>query len=708
MKNLKHFLISLVFLSLTLDAFTCDSTMPERWYMFCVVHGDSAVSEKFDAANRRFWKKYMGQDDFWWYDFKEMSKKASKKSDAAMVNYLKILETYNNVVSGMQTDSWEYPTEAQLVARKATLKNILTTSRTKYATATARNDMKLRWLLLEMRANMLLRNYAANIEVWNTKASKLPKSIYKEMMRNIYANAMLNTGKKVEAWNIYVDQNDAESLRWSVRKYMNLAGIKKLCAESPDAPAVLYLLQCYVNNIQDVYDGIADSGERTNTLLESDYEVYAKMDKNWQKEIEDFVTFAITQGTAPQTKDPCMWLTAAALVSYYKGDSSRAGELIDRAMDNAGTSTSGDMARRARMLIYCKTQDVHSPDFKKFIVDELRWLDGCIAQNPNAACLINARDRIYNLGLANSYAGTNDANLAYALMALHEKVFWDEQYFRPNDDHATTGFNELFALPAKDIENFFDLMRNPKGDVLAAYLSEKLNYSTDYSNDIIGTKYIAQGEFAKAIPYLEKVSQTYLNKQAIAPYAARRDYHKPAWNGWQTLGEIPWKKVTVNLKGNVKLQFCKEICGILDRYRLATTRERPALALKLGQYLYQASPDGQCWFISAYSNSRVDDNNKKHKLCVQAYEYLKEALETSPENSVHIDALFGLVGSSPDEWATEDYDYSTYRFSRNIHRDAEQYAWLSKLNDYVSTHSADIPLTVSRCDVLKQFRRHTR
>ena len=107
--------------------------------------------------------------------------------------------------------------------------------------------LKPQFSLLLMRTNMLLKDYQANQEYWVLNASKLPESVFKDMMHSLYANAILNLGQWRKACDIYVKQGDWESMEWAMRNYRNPAGIKRVYKEDPNSPTLAYLLQYYVN-----------------------------------------------------------------------------------------------------------------------------------------------------------------------------------------------------------------------------------------------------------------------------------------------------------------------------------------------------------------------------------------------------------------------------------------------------------------------------
>ena len=110
------------------------------------------------------------------------------------------------------------------------------------------------YTLLLMRCYLLEANVKGILNVWNTRASRFPVGIYKEICRNIYAYALLNSGHRNEALSIYVSQGDVNSIQWAARNFKNLDGIKVIYHENPNSPALRWLVQNYVNTVQDNAD----------------------------------------------------------------------------------------------------------------------------------------------------------------------------------------------------------------------------------------------------------------------------------------------------------------------------------------------------------------------------------------------------------------------------------------------------------------------
>ncbi|MCF0192403.1 MAG: hypothetical protein HUK05_03095, partial [Prevotella sp.] len=591
---MKKYIISLLLLfGLAPKADAClDENGNYHCYMFC--YQDNTFRSNFDEATQKFWKDYCKTD----YAFEsDMLDAAKKKNDVEMQSYLSQLSKYTDICNEVQ-ELWSYPTAAELAARKSTLRSVVAACQSKL-----RGKYGSRWALLSMRANMLLNNHQANIAFWNNIGKNYRDDCYKDMMKNIYARDLLLTGKKKQAWNIYAEQNDQQSLLWSVRKFTNLAGIKSLCEEDVNAPVLNYLVQTFVNRIQ----SLIEEDEGTFSCVYPDNVIwgkaYAQLGADRVGEYRGFVAYASQIARGGKTQVPCMWMSAAALVNYFMHDYKAAKTCIDEAMLLNGTPAMKDNARRIRMLIEPTVANLQSNDFQNFMVQELRWLDSKVQENRDNRdwCV---RQKIISIGLSNEFARRNNKNMVLAFDALcdyHNNAFdWNGNKLSECYDYSSKSFSAIDHYTSDEIIAYFKSVKQPANTPLAKYVSEKLmqQYSEDYINDVIGTKLLAENKLAEAIPYLKKVSQRYIDNQTIAYYVAHRDYKTPAWYGQQKIDAEEYddngNKIVYPLNGNVKVNFCNDVIALQNKFAIADFDVRKQLAYQLAGYYYQASFKGQC------------------------------------------------------------------------------------------------------------------
>ena len=240
----KFLIISIVILTLCTNAWGCGGEWSQNnHYMFSVFRREMMNSDLFSNRTNLFWKEYTnGKVDSYTWSKEEIMSIAKKKGDNEMVGYLNSLNTYLDICDQLR-ETWDYPTKAQLQKRRVSLNGIVAK-----ANAYKGSRLKAQWQLLRMRANMVLGNNAANITDWTQKGSKLPASVYRDMMQNIYAGALLRQGQRTKACDIYAKQGDMVSIKWAMRKMRNLGGIKTIYDENPDSPTMNFLVQDFVNN----------------------------------------------------------------------------------------------------------------------------------------------------------------------------------------------------------------------------------------------------------------------------------------------------------------------------------------------------------------------------------------------------------------------------------------------------------------------------
>lgn len=256
---MKRFIIVSLLLMSVGRSLACVSEKPTyNYYLMCVEPTQQQTESKQLKAINDFWKQYTngrvdGYVDGW--DRKTntdaptfIMKLARQKKDYEMVRYLGWLNKYLKISRDLG-DTWEYPTRKQLLQRRQGLTQMLAAAK-----AYRGHRLLAQYRLLAMRANMLLGYNTQNISYWKATASRMPQSVYRDMMENIYARALLKTGKQRDALEIYARQNDQQSMRWCVRHYRNLSGIKAIYARDANSRVLPYLVQDFVNNVQETQD----------------------------------------------------------------------------------------------------------------------------------------------------------------------------------------------------------------------------------------------------------------------------------------------------------------------------------------------------------------------------------------------------------------------------------------------------------------------
>jgi hypothetical protein len=711
------------------------------------------MTDRFTERTNAFWKQYVGSDDehFSYQWGKEaVMEAAKKKDDREMQTYLNWLNTYLN--DNQIFNGWEYPTRKQIDQRNLHLRQMVNVAR-KYTG----KRLRAQYALLRMRALFGLKQYRQASNFWRSTGRRLPESVYRDMMQNIHAGCQLRLGNRREAVEIYARQQDFVSLKYCVRNYRNLAGIQKVYSENPNSATLTYLVQDFVNNTQETMDLFEDSHTPYGmAMADSDKVKWMKqIDRSivYRKDAEQFAGFAQQVLKEGKTQSPCLWESAAGCIHYLLGDYATAKKELSAALSMAGTQRMKDNAKAILMVNDAQTE-AEDKDFYSLMADHLKWLDKMSAAEQSVYDYLpnhyaQVKNRLVYLNLVPILQQKGQTDLAVALIGTENKDAYDNQDWPLpyNNDY----YEALQKFSPDQLASYFETIKNNADNPLKSYAYGQVTANDDYYNDLIGTKYLANGQFQEAIPYLEKVSLTFLSKQAIAPYAARKDWNVERWMTKQKMPKDFYDGSASNsvaLTTNKKLDFCREMLRQESLYRnMREGLERREQAYKLASLYYQASYEGDCWWLTQYGVSVSQDstlagtkdfvaqainlleplgqpyslslmlaqapNKKAAKALKKAFKakYGKDGNAQFDKEVLNLrqKSLYALAFIHRDPWYFYGWDSKTEQWydlkNLRVNKSSRQYLALQALSTFAAENPADVAPYVSRCDVLKRFLR---
>ncbi len=686
---MKRFLVTnLMAMAFFINGWSCAGEYSTHNYYMMDVAPRNVNLLNLEERFNQYWKNYTGNEytEYRWSQDKIMEA-ARQKNDTDMMAYLTHLNNYLDI-SHQLGETWDYPTKEQLAERRATLQNMR-----KAAESYKGARLRAQYALLAMRANMLLNDHEANISYWKAKGGSLPESAYKDMMRNIYAGALYHTGQKKEAFDIYAEQGDQTSIRWAMRKYRNLAGIQTIFEENPNAPTLYYLVQDFVNNVQESID--TDDAE----LIKMVGRLQLSMG-----EAGRFVEFADKAAANGAVKDRCLWKTASALTSWLLGRKEQAAKAADEAMKLDGAERTKDNARCVRLLVMAGNDKVKG----KTLRQEMEWLDAKAAtEKEEDYCFSNARDRILRRALFNKYNLAGNLNMALAVTGVEWEPRTTEFAADSwNRNYSGEFYYALDTLNTAQLQDYYRFISGRHKDAFEAYVVEHSFVDADYFNDLIGTRLMAENKFEEAIPWLEKVPVSFLNSQNISYYATHRDWTVSRWLQEQDMGEGEFDgPQSGKLSENMKLKFCREVLQLRSQFQLASEAQRPQLAYQLGVRYDQASNCGDCWYLTDYGWTSMPDlkpwQADFEKIACQ---WLDESKLTT-DFKLRTQSLFGLSFIAYDgPWLERNMNWATGKETLIPHPETHQYQALAELSEFARQNASKMPEYVTKCDLIRQFR----
>lgn len=717
----KFFIISLLLLLPAMAKPCFDIGYGNKYWSYFMLR---EFGNDFEPDFLKFWNDYTGAklDE---YDLRLLTENsavnlddykiyaaAKKKNDSEMLEYLRLNNLYrqrrnndydfcSNLYKEAYGDEydpewndWYYPTKNDLDKAKANLNEVITAAKaykgTKYAD---------RYILLAMRALFQSGQFDEVIKYYSESLSRIPAtSDCLLLIDDLYAGALLRTGKKEEAIEIYAKINDNVSLSWCVAGKYEYKTLMDTYNKNHNSKAIPWIMIQFIDNIY--YElGRKEFYDKDDSL----HNLAVK------REAANFVAEANRIADSKATDNPALWKSAAAYCNYRLGNHQDAKKQIDAAMSMAGSASVKENARMTRLLIYAADPN-YTPAYANFMLTELKWLKSKV--KADVENYIENYETIHN--------AIADKQLKAAVGGLHLAICKSDPYMYANDnglgwfmsidnpgkqDYSSRYFASLCELTAAETEDFYNKFATR--DELSKWLWGQIVHDQDYFNDLIGTKYLAEGNYQKAIPFLQKVPYTFLDNQAIAKYMIYRTYEIPKWTRLQLEGcdiNTWFSEEDSNLPplgSNPKLDFCNDMLSLMAQ------ASKPQNAYDIATLLYQASNKGDCWYLAYYYHSEylVAQTTPAEIDFVKEVRRHLETAATSTDPKLKENALFALAYTSiPDSYETREYNYNTDKYETTVDRNHQNFKDFQRLYDFEKGRTPS--QLVTECDSYDYFVRN--
>ena len=488
---MKRFIIINLLAAMVLPMLACAGGWTTNFYLFRI-YDSQEFSEHVQDICRDNWKAYLckSSDDWYWFNADEVIKYAQDKGDALMVSYVQNLEKYLECARSVSSERWEYPTKEELANRNKTLQAVRA-----YALGKIKSRLRSQHALLYMRCNMLLARHQENVTFWEQTANEYIETVYKDMMKNIYAGALYKTGRLADAGELFAEMGDYNSLMTQYYKKRSFAAIRQEYLNNPNAKVLPFLLQDFVNNAQE-----ADDATNPNAEGSGNGKLFIRdITKAEALQMRDFCEQVVKEG---KTATPIMWKTAKAWLEYMFADKRQAAKDILAAASLDGTDLMKNCTRSI-LLYITASQAKDSEAFDNYLVDELKWLEENKDYN-------YVRERVLHQTLKKHYA-TQPSRL----VALY-KACDSYEYGYYVDTMQTDG-----------LEKYLYYMNTPGKNALDSYLKSHAKPQPNELEDLIGTKYMRVCQWDKAITWLKDIPASFYENRGYAVYVANRSWEVP-------------------------------------------------------------------------------------------------------------------------------------------------------------------------------------
>lgn len=646
-----------------------------NYYLFSPFPTESFRS-RVDKITLENWRVYLGSDEqYYYFQADEVCKFAQQKGDVLMVSYVRNLQKYLDCADQKRSEQWDYPTKEQIAKRKQTLQNVRA-----YAQGKLKSRLRSQHALLFMRCNMMLDRHDENIRFWEQTASQYIETVYRDMMRNIYAGALLKKGRGDEAGRIFAEQGDFESLMTQFYERRSYQAIRQEYLRDPNSAVLPFLLKDFVNNSQEAVDAINDPDGLGGKLF------IRNISESEARQMIGLAGQVVSEG---KTQTPVLWQSAKARLEYLFGDRKQAATDILAATKMEGTPRMKDNAR-VLMLYITSSQAPMSETFDDYLAGELEWIDDKLN---NDEFYRGALDRLTHQVLAEKYA--HRAATAVALLKATDCSLYS---------------NLIDTMSIENLIQYIDYVRSPAQTALDKFLKARQDADMNFLNDMAGTKYLRLCRWAEAQEWLQKVSLPYYNDRGYAIYAAKRRWNVEPWitRQWLKEGE-EYSGAKQYLQSNPKMDFAREMQAMESKLNLLSGKARQQQCFDLAVRYAQAHFTGDCWFLMRDGKSISDTlRTNETDLAQRTLELLREVSLTTDftlkERALYA-MSYGYLYPERLGWAVSEWDSKQMDYVKRVNLQSPQFKAFAALTDLEKANATRTSRYVSRCDEYIQFRK---
>lgn len=431
-----------------------------------------------------------------------------------------------------------------------------------------------RYGLQYVRALMTLHKYDECFDFYARTMSKLPDSnLFKKMAKGYVAGCLQRMGKIEEANTMFAEVGDFNSRINSKKTYF-----RTLVKNNPESDVIKSRLNNWIGY-----------GDRKDNLI--------------------YIAVADAALSSKDVVNRGDWLYLKAYIEeIYNRNHSKALRIVRQALKN--NFSRSEMRYDAELMELCLSAeqgDVRS-DLRHYV---LTFKTECMPFYFYIVPALLKQGRISDAILLANYASSLEGEHEYA--DDRSLTNGSHTYYNvPDNTYANTGFQLMLSRTAQEIVNYKQyLSSNSK---LVRTVISQIRHDEDYLNEIIGTLYLREGNYNKAVEYLSQVSPDYQKNLNVYKCGYLNDNpwvncYMPSdkWDYPQTKGER-YESITDSFNpensslllspDDAKLNFAKEMLRLQQLMKTGTPDERGMARIRFA--LARFNSFNNCWALTQY------------------------------------------------------------------------------------------------------------
>lgn len=474
--------------------------------------------------------------------------------------------------------------------------------------------------------------------------------------------------------------------------HLNLQPLQKVYELEPESPMVGVLLVREVNKLEEGYL-TRKLSNNVNTTTKDVPGYLAHLDK-----LSVFCKQLVTDRKYP---DYNIGNLAGAYLAWMKGDNANGFVWLSALNNEKLRPALNDQKQIIQLLLSVQNIQTINEVNEPVLLPSLQWLDEKVKAEARSGLKkdFNFRDDqkfthtardFYQKILAPAYLRQSDSTKA-ALALL-----------KGSDDYLATDFLENQLHPTQ-VLRLIRWKRTPPATPYLNFLSASLSgLKLNYLNDLLGTTYLRDHQYNKAINAFKQIDQAYyLNKypseyERADPFIDRiNDYPKVLRYG--------------KTRGLNKLQFAEAMNGLEQQIK-NEPKNTAVYYYKMATALYNTSHYGNAWYLISYHWSSNDFGRAEkysydadYVKVRNAEKYYLLAQSISKNNELKAKCTFMLAKCKQKQFVMPDYSLPDYTETQ------KNYLLQLRSNDYFTELKSKYKKTaiykkaIGECSYLKDF-----
>lgn len=440
-----------------------------------------------------------------------------------------------------------------------------------------------RYGLQYVRALMTLQRYDECFAFYDKTMSRLSNSnLFKNMAKGYVAGCLQRMGKIGEANKMFAELGDFNSIRNDKEPYFKI-----LVKANPESDVIKSRLNNWIGY-----------GDRKDNLI--------------------YIGIADAALSSPAVVNRGDWLYLKAYIEeIYNRNHHKALGLVRHALKH--NFSRADMRYDAELMELCLSaeQGEICKDLRHYVENFQR------ESEPFYFYIVPAllkQGRISEAIILTNYASSIEGTHEYAddISLTNES---HRHYKVPDNTYSNTGFQLMLSCSAQEIVNYKKFLASNSS--LVREIIGQIRHDDDYLNEIIGTLYLREGNYNKAVEYLSQVSPGYQKNLNVYNCGYLND--NPWVNCYMPVDKWDYPQKNVEAEESLtatfnpansslllspddaKLNFAKEMLRIQQLMRTGTPDEKGMARIRFALARYNSFND--CWALTQYWNGDANQCN---------------------------------------------------------------------------------------------------